>query len=310
VLDSGALVLALYSDRFVLPLPEGHRFPMQKYRLLRESVQAQIEELRLKEPEAASEAQLRLAHDAEYVARVLRGELSAAELRAIGFPWSPLMVERSRRSVGATLEACRIALDEGVACNLAGGTHHAHADRGSGYCVFNDAAVAVRVLQNERPGLRVAVVDLDVHQGDGTASILGGAGDAYTLSLHGAANFPARKTVSHDDVALPDGTGDEQYLSALDAALDRLFFRFVPDLILYLAGADPHEGDRLGRLCLSFDGLAERDRHVFDAAWARRIPVALTMAGGYGHTIENTVVIHTQTVKLAMAQWRRWQSGR
>ncbi|MNT20911.1 Histone deacetylase-like amidohydrolase [compost metagenome] len=209
------------------------------------------------------------------------------------------MVERSRRSAGATIAACRAALREGVAVNLAGGTHHAYADKGGGFCVFNDAAIAARVLQRDGDVRRVAVVDLDVHQGNGTASILQGDPSVFTLSLHGEKNYPFRKEASDLDVGLPDGCDDDSYANALQAALDTLFSRFAPDLLIYLAGADPHEGDRLGRLKLSFAGLARRDQLVFRAAMARGLPVAVAMAGGYGNQIEDTVAVHVQTVRLA-----------
>jgi acetoin utilization deacetylase AcuC-like enzyme len=225
--------------------------------------------------------------------------LSEREQKAIGFPWSPLMVERSRRSAGATIAACRAAIERGAAVNLAGGTHHAYADRGEGFCVFNDAAIAARLVQAERRVARVAIVDLDVHQGNGTAAILAGDDSVFTLSLHAEHNFPFKKERSDLDVPLPDDTGDDAYLSALHGALDELARRFSPQLIIYLAGADPHEGDRLGRLKLTFDGMAARDRTVF--AFARRlgVPVAVAMAGGYGKNIQDTVAIHLQTIAIA-----------
>lgn len=299
-------MLAYYSDHYVLPLPDGHRFPMAKYRLLRERVAAMLPGVRLAEAPAASDAELGTAHAPHYVSAVLNGRLSAAEQREIGFPWSAAMVERSRRSVGATLAAARTALAEGVAGNLAGGTHHAAVDRGSGYCVFNDIAVATRVLQAEGAVRRVAVVDLDVHQGNGTAAIFRGDASVFTLSLHGARNFPFRKEASDLDVDLPDGCRDADYLAALDAALATLWQRFgVPELVVYLAGADPHEGDRLGRLKLSAAGLAERDRRVFAACRERCVPVAFAMGGGYGRAIEDTVAVQLATWQAAYDCWRR-----
>ncbi|MDQ0140047.1 histone deacetylase family protein [Cupriavidus necator] len=292
-------MLAFYADHFVLPLPPGHRFPMRKYSMLRDAVSAQVPGLRLAEAPRAGDDALLLAHTQEYVRAASAGTLDAARQREIGFPWSEAMVERSRRSAGATIEACRGALREGVAVNLAGGTHHAYADKGGGFCVFNDAAIAARVLQRDGAVRRVAVIDLDVHQGNGTASILHGDPSVFTLSLHGEKNYPFRKEASDLDVGLPDGCDDEAYAQALQAALDTLFSRFEPDLLIYLAGADPHEGDRLGRLKLTMAGLARRDRLVFDAAQARRLPVAVTMAGGYGNQIEDTVAVHAQTVRLA-----------
>jgi acetoin utilization deacetylase AcuC-like enzyme len=298
---------AFHSDRYLLPLPEGHRFPRTKYRLLRERVAA-FAGLDTHEAEAASDAVLALAHEPDYVRAVATGTLAATEQRAIGFPWSEEMVERSRRSVGATLAAARAALLEGVAANLAGGTHHAAAGRGSGYCVFNDVAVATRLLQSEAP-LRAVVIDLDVHQGDGTAAIFAGDASVFTISLHGAKNFPFRKAASDLDVALADGCGDAEYLAALDdalAVLEREHARAPFGLAFYLAGADPHEGDRLGRLKLSAAGLLARDRRVLAALGAARIPAALAMAGGYGRDLDVTVAIQAATIEAAIAAWRNW----
>ncbi|HET9643546.1 MAG TPA: histone deacetylase [Burkholderiaceae bacterium] len=306
---------AFYADHFVLPLPAGHRFPMPKYRLLRDRVVRELSQIELHEALPASEGELALAHTPEYVSAVLQGWLSQAQQREIGFPWSQAMAERARRSVGATILASRAALQEGVAANLAGGTHHASADRGSGYCVFNDVAVAARLMQAEwnrqhRRLLRVAVIDLDVHQGNGTASIFRDDPTVFTLSLHGAKNFPFRKEASDLDVDLPDGCTDLPYLEALETALDDMWRRHrdaPPGLAFYLAGADPHEGDRLGRLKLTAAGIAERDRRVFDALRRRHIPVAVTMAGGYGKVIEDTVALQARTLEEAWQTWRSWQ---
>lgn len=300
---------AFYSDAYVLPLPDGHRFPMRKYRLTRDLATARVPGLELIEPVPASREVLALAHATAYIDAVFDGTLSAGEQREIGFPWSIEMVERSRRSVGATQGACLAAITDGAAINLAGGTHHAHADKGSGFCVFNDVAVTVRWLRGKRireglPPLRAVVVDLDVHQGNGTAAILRDD-DSFTLSLHGEKNFPFRKEASDLDVGLPDGCGDAEYLDALDHALEAMLDRFRPDLVFYLAGADPHEGDRLGRLCLTVAGLAARDRRVFDMASSRGLPVAVAMAGGYGKVIEETCAIHAQTVAIADEHLRR-----
>jgi acetoin utilization deacetylase AcuC-like enzyme len=307
-------VHAYYSDHFVLPLPAGHRFPMAKYAALRARVQQELHDVSLLEPSAASVGQLTLAHAPDYVARVLEGALSPAEVRAIGFPWSPAMVERSRRSAGATIAACRAAAIDGVAVNLAGGTHHAAAARGAGYCVFNDAAIAARVLQADaaaaRRVLRVAVIDLDVHQGDGTAQILRDDASVFTLSLHGASNFPFRKQVSDLDVALPDGTGDAPYLAALDDALAALRRRFDPQFVIYLAGADAHENDRLGKLALTRAGMAARDAAVFAFAEALDVPIAVAMAGGYGRDPAITVDVHFATVRAARDAWLRRRAAR
>jgi acetoin utilization deacetylase AcuC-like enzyme len=308
---------AYTSDSIVLPLPEGHRFPMPKYQLLRARVAAELPQIRLEEAPAASDGELALAHDPAYVSAVAEGHLSPAAQREIGFPWSPRMAERARRSVGATIAAARTALAEGVAANLAGGTHHASASKGSGYCVFNDVAVAARLMQAEwhrrhRQLLRVVVIDLDVHQGNGTASIFADDPTVFTFSMHGARNFPFRKSASDLDVELPDGCGDAEYLRALDIALEEVWRRHEghpPGLAFYLAGADPHENDRLGRLKLSAEGLAERDRRVLAALHARRIPAALSMAGGYGHDIHQTVAIQARTLALAADSWQAWRRG-
>lgn len=273
---------------------------MQKYRLLREALESRsLPGLQFCEAPHTTDGVLALAHHPHYIRNVIAGALTTEEQKAIGFPWSTDMVERSRRSAGATIAACRAAMQDGVAVNLAGGTHHAHADHGEGFCVFNDAAIAARLMQAERHVRRVAIVDLDVHQGNGTAAILARDESVFTLSLHGEHNYPFTKAVSDLDVALPDGTGDDAYLAALNEALSELFTRFTPELIIYLAGADPHEGDRLGRLNLSTAGLATRDRMVLDAARAREIPVAIAMAGGYGRQIEETVAVHVQSVVIA-----------
>jgi acetoin utilization deacetylase AcuC-like enzyme len=234
--------------------------------------------------------------------------LSAQEQRAVGLPWSPLLVERARRTTGGTIGACRAALEEGVAVNLAGGTHHAHADHGQGYCTFNDAVVAARLMQAEasrgRATLQVAIVDLDVHQGNGTAAILANDATVFTLSLHAEKNFPFRKARSRLDVALPDGTGDGEYLAALDAALFRLREHMTPRLIIYVSGADAHVDDRLGKLALSTQGLRRRDERVMDFAAECDAAVAVTMAGGYGRSIATTVDVHFNTVAAALTSWR------
>ena len=289
---------AYYSDHFVLPLPAGHRFPMQKYRLLREAVAA-MPDVTLQEAPHTTNGVLALAHDPRYIAAVAAGEISPAQQRAIGFPWSPEMVERSRRATGATIAACRAALTDGIAVNLAGGTHHAHAEHGEGFCIFNDGAIAARLMQAERRVRQVAIVDLDVHQGNGTAAILAADDSVFTLSLHGEHNYPFAKARSDLDVGLPDGAGDQAYLAALEAALATMFTQIAPQLIIFLAGADPHEGDRLGRLKLSMAGLAARDTMVFQQARNRGIAVAVTMGGGYGRNIDDTVAVHAQTIRLA-----------
>ena len=291
---------AFYTDHFVLPLPAGHRFPMEKYSRLRDLV-AVLPEVELLEAPSATDTQILYAHDPTYLIKVIKGNLSPEEQRKIGFPWSEKMVERSRRSAGASVAAAKIAFNEGIAANLAGGTHHAYRDQGSGFCVFNDAAIAARTLQKEiNPKLKIAVVDLDVHQGNGTAAILKNDPSIFTLSIHGKNNFPFTKEQSDLDIDLPDGCDDQNYLHALEAALEELNTRFSVDFIIYLAGADPHEHDRLGKLKLSKNGMQRRDEMVFQYAKEGQIPLALSMAGGYGKNIETTVEIHFQTVQSAL----------
>jgi acetoin utilization deacetylase AcuC-like enzyme len=275
---------------------------MSKYRLLRDAVSAEGN-IELNEAPAATDTQILLAHAPRYLQSVIRGELTPKEQREIGFPWSLEMVERSRRSVGATLAACEAAGVDGISVNLAGGTHHAYRERGSGFCVFNDAAIAAKVLQkSSNPKARVAIIDLDVHQGDGTASIFQGDPTVFTLSLHGERNYPFNKQLSSLDVPLPDACEDDAYLEALDAALEQVKARFEPQFVLYLAGADPHESDRLGRLKVTKAGMATRDLMVMQYAQSQHCPMAIMMAGGYSTDVNQIVEIHLQTVRLAAAQ--------
>ncbi len=299
-------MLAFYSDTFVLPLPPEHRFPMTKYRLLRERLiaEAVIAPGDLRLADAATDAQITRAHDSEYLYRVQHGLLTALEIRRIGFPWSLDMVERSRRSSGATIAACRAALMDGVAVNLAGGTHHAFRDHGEGYCVFNDSAIAARALQDEGRVRRVVILDCDVHQGNGTAAILAGDSTVFTFSVHGAKNFPFHKEISDLDVELPDGTLDADYLSAVEEGARRAIAVSGADIAIYLAGADPFALDRFGRMKVSKAGLAERDRIVFGLCHAAGLPVAVSMAGGYAPDVADIVDIHTATVRIA-AGWAR-----
>ena len=294
---------AFYSDHFVLPLPEGHKFPMAKYSRLRERILAEgiIAPEQLHEAPAADWDDLRLVHDPVYVDAVANGTVPADVQRRIGFPWSPQMVERARRSVGATIAAARAALDDGAAANLAGGTHHAFADRGEGFCVFNDVAVAARVLQRDQHARRIAVVDLDVHQGNGTAAIFAGDASVFTFSMHGAQNFPFRKEVSDLDVPLTDGMADDEYLELLQPHLHSVLNGHQPDFVFYLAGADPYEGDRLGRLKLTIDGLRRRDEIVIGACRQAGLPLAISMSGGYAPDIGAIVTIHANTIRTAAA---------
>ena len=291
---------------------------MAKYDRLRERLVAEFPAIKIEPAPAATDGELALVHSPSYIQAVQQGMLSAAAQREIGFPWSLAMVERARRSVGATLQACRVALaGDGIAANIAGGTHHAYADKGSGFCVFNDAAVAARLMQAEHARqhgthqpLKVAIIDLDVHQGDGTAHIFARDASVFTLSLHGEKNFPFHKEASDLDVELPDGCPDAPYLDALRRSLEALERRFDPGLLIYLAGADPHEGDRLGRLKLTFSGLQERDRLVMDWAWQRRVPLAFAMAGGYGVHLETTVQAQVNTYRVALDHHARWATQR
>lgn len=295
-----------YTDHFVLPLPPEHRFPMQKYALLRQRV-AESDLIAPEDmcvPHAASDTEIIRAHDSEYLHRVQHGLLTPQEIRRIGFPWSPEMVERSRRSCGATIEACRAALTDGFAANLAGGTHHAFYDAGQGFCVFNDSAIAARAMQAEGRAQRVIIIDCDVHQGNGTASILADDPTIFTFSIHGAKNFPFHKERSDLDVELEDGTDDATYLTALAKGLGQALILAQADLAIYLAGADPFVGDRLGRLALTKAGLAERDRLVFDYCQAAGLPLAITMSGGYAPQIEDIVDIHFQTIRAAVERQR------
>jgi acetoin utilization deacetylase AcuC-like enzyme len=294
-------VRAFYSDHFVLPLPAGHRFPMAKYSRLRERVIAAgtIAPDRLIEAPPASWDDVRLVHTAEYVEAVVSGTLPPDLQRRIGFPWSPGMVERSRRSVGATIAAARAASEDGIAANLAGGTHHAFADRGEGYCVFNDVAIGARVLQRDHGVDRIAVVDCDVHQGNGTAAIFLHDPSVFTFSMHGAQNYPFHKEASDLDVNLADGTTDEEYLALLARHLDDVLHRHEPAFVFYLAGADPYEGDRLGRLKLTIDGLRARDLLVLGRCRRLDLPVAISMSGGYAPDVEAIVTIHANTIAVA-----------
>ncbi len=299
-----------YSDQFVLPLPEGHRFPMKKYSMLRERVAEGgiCGPGELRAPHAVTDEEILRAHDPGYLKKVVTGTLTDKEMRRIGFPWSTRMVERSRRASGGTVDACRVALEEGLAANLAGGTHHAFAERGEGFCVLNDSAIAARALRFEGLVDKVVVLDTDVHQGNGTAAILKGDPHAFTFSIHGAKNFPFRKEESDLDIGLPDGADDGEYLAALERGLEEALDRSEADLAMFLAGADPFEDDRLGRLSVTKEGLAERDRLVLGSCRERGLPVVATMAGGYAREVKDTVDIHFETVSRAATLLRSEQA--
>ncbi len=296
---------AFFYDNYQFPLPPEHRFPVPKYpglrqRLLETGILGPAD---LTSPEPASDNQLLLVHTPEYLAKLLQGTLSEREARRIGFPWSLGLVERSRRSVGATIAVCRTALEEGIAASLAGGTHHAYPDHGEGYCVFNDVAVAIRVLQQAGDLQRALIIDLDVHQGNGTAAIFSGDPSVFTFSVHGQKNFPFHKEISSLDIALPDGTQDELYLEAVTRGANQALAAFHPDLVVYLAGADPFSGDRLGRMAVSKAGLARRDAFILETCCQMGLPLALVMSGGYAREVNDIVDIHTETIRQAVDTW-------
>lgn len=297
---------AFTCDHCVVPLPAGHRFPIEKYTLLREAVIGAdlIPVECIAVPEPATDEQILLVHDRGYLEKVKTGRLSTKEVRRMGFPWSAELVRRARCSVGGTISACRSALEDGVAVNLAGGTHHAFHDRGGGYCIFNDSMVAVRTMQGEGRARRAVILDADVHQGDGTAAIAAADPTVFTFSIHSERNYPLRKTRSDIDIGLSDGVGDEVYLEAFETGVRRALDLSRADVAIYLAGADPYKDDRLGRLAVSKSGLAERDRVVFELCRRAGIPVATVMAGGYARKVEDTVAIHLQTVCLAVESAR------
>ncbi len=288
------------SARFPVPLPEGHRFPIAKYALLRDAVLGEglATPERMLEPEALPADVVRTTHDAAYLERLTLGTMPAAEVRRLGFPWSPALVERSLRAAGGTLAAASAALTDGIAMNLAGGTHHAFATHGEGFCVLNDVVIAWRALRGAGRVARAAVIDLDVHQGNGTHALCADDPGIFTFSMHGRRNYPFYKVAGSRDVELEDGTGDGEYLDLLTAHLSDVLRASRPDLVFYLAGADPHEGDSLGRLKLTFDGLRRRDRLVLEGCRAIGVPVCVVIAGGYGKDVRDTVQVHVNTARV------------
>jgi acetoin utilization deacetylase AcuC-like enzyme len=292
-----------FCDHLEFPLPAGHKFPIQKYRMLRETLTGD-ERLSLSSAPFAAERDLLRVHGRDYVAGFLAGTLEPAAMRRIGFPWSEHLVERTLASVGGTIAATKQALCVGLGGTLAGGTHHAFQCEGSGFCVFNDLAVASQWCRSERGISRIAIVDLDVHQGDGTASIFAGDAAVFTLSLHGAHNFPFRKQRSRLDIELPDRTAGPEYHALLEHSLQQVY-QFRPEIIFYQSGVDTLDSDRLGRLCLTLDDLARRDRLVLRSAAEKRIPVVITLGGGYSEPIDLTVAAHAQTFRIAAATYYR-----
>ena len=299
-----------YCDDFVLPLPEKHRFPMLKYSRLRERLLAEgiVTKHEMHVPEPVTDTQILRCHDSDYVHRAKHGMLTNREVMRLGFPWSPELITRSRHSCGGTTGAGFAALRDGVAVNLAGGTHHACPDHGEGFCVFNDTAIAARILQDTGIVQRVVIIDCDVHQGNGTAAVTAGDSSVFTFSIHGEHNFPFRKIDSDLDIGLPNDTGDDAYLEVLDHGLTSALDTSQADLAIYIAGADPYEGDRLGKLSLTKQGLAAHDRMVFEACFERHIPVAVVMGGGYAPDVEDIVDIHFATVRIAAEMARKWVS--
>lgn len=296
-----------YSDHYTIDLPDGHRFPMRKYRMLRYALLEHgiIDQSQLVAPALATREDVLLAHTQRYVDGVLTGTLDRLEQRRIGFPWSPGLVDRSLATVGGCIASARAALEDGISGNLAGGTHHALRDAGEGFCVFNDIAVTTIKLQQEGLIRNVAIVDLDVHQGNGNSDILGGRDDVYILSVHGAKNYPFRKVPSTVDVDLPDGTGDAEFLEIVERELQPIV-RFAPDLVFYQCGVDPLETDALGRLALTFDGLARRDRLVLETFRRIGVPVMMALGGGYADPIEDTVQAQCNLYRVAMDIYRRF----
>ncbi len=288
---------AFAHDVYTYPLPEGHRFPLGKYRMVREEAE-RLDGVDVHDADAAGWDDLGRAHSADWVERVREGRLERREQLALGLPWSAELVERARRATGATILAARAALADGIAANLGGGTHHAFADAGRGFCVFNDVVTALRVLRAERRLIRILVVDVDVHQGDGTHALLAGDATSFTLSVNGFRNYPFRRVPGDVDVDLPDGTGDDPYLAALEEVLPDALRRARPELCFVLAGADPFEGDRLGRLSLTKDGLLARDTLVRETLDVAGVPICLTLAGGYAEDIRDTVDINVNTLRV------------
>ena len=292
-----------YSPGYLIPLPEGHRFPMRKFGALRERLRVEglLRDGEVSEPREAELRHLELVHESAYLRALAEGSLPPSAQRRLGLPCSPTLWRRSRLAVQGSVDAARFALEDGVAANLAGGTHHAFAGRGEGFCVLNDVAVAIRVLRREGLVRRALVVDLDVHQGNGTAAIFRDDPETFTFSMHGERNFPFQKERSDLDVALPDGVGDAGYLAALDAQLPTALAEARPDLVCYLAGVDPVSGDRFGRLELSREGLAQRERRVLEASRDAGAAVAISMAGGYAETPEATADLHAEVHRQARA---------
>ena len=288
-----------YTPRYYADIGQGHVFPIRKFELVRDRLIAEgtLQAAELVEPSPASLEEVLLVHTTDYVSRLCGGQLTSKEVRRLGLPWSESLVQRSFYAVGGTISATRVALAEGYSSNLAGGTHHSFAERGEGFCVLNDVAIAIRAMRARALIQRAAIVDCDVHQGNGTATIFSGDEETFTFSIHGANNYPLFKAQSTLDVELPDGTTDDEYLHSLEKHLPIVFAR-NPDIVFYLAGADPFAGDKLGRLGLSIEGLRERDAYVLRECYQREVPVVTVMSGGYGKDINDTIEIHCNTIRM------------
>jgi len=288
-----------YTPRYYADIGQSHIFPIRKFELVRDKLVAEgtLQPSEILEPSPASLADVLLVHTEDYVSRLVKGQLTVKEIRRLGLPWSESLVQRSFYAVGGTLGATRVALASGYSSNLAGGTHHSFPDRGEGFCVLNDVAIAIRAMRARNVFQRAAIVDCDVHQGNGTATIFAGDADTFTFSMHGANNYPLFKVHSTLDVELRDGTTDNEYLDVLAQHLPRVFAS-EPEIVFYLAGADPYRGDKLGRLALSIDGLRERDAYVLRACYEREIPLVTVMSGGYGKDIDDTIEIHCNTIRM------------
>jgi acetoin utilization deacetylase AcuC-like enzyme len=288
-----------YTPRYYADIGQGHVFPIRKFELVRERLIAEgtLQPAEIVEPSPATLEEVLLVHTEDYVFRLCNGQLTPKEIRRLGLPWSESLVRRSFYATGGTITAAHTALGCGYSSNLAGGTHHSFADRGEGFCVLNDVAIAIRSLRARKLLQRAAIVDCDVHQGNGTATIFAGDADTFTFSMHGANNYPLFKAQSTLDVELPDGTSDAEYLESLAQHLPRVF-RHEPEIVFYLAGADPYSGDKLGRLKVSIDGLRERDAYVLRECYEREVPVITVMSGGYGKDINDTIEIHCNTIRM------------
>jgi acetoin utilization deacetylase AcuC-like enzyme len=288
-----------YTPRYYAQIGEGHVFPIRKFELVRERLLAEgtLDPSEIIEPSPAPLEDVLLVHTEDYVTRLCNGQLTTKEIRRLGLPWSESLVRRSFYAVGGTLASSDAALADGYSSNLAGGTHHSFADRGEGFCVLNDVAIAIRSLRARNLILRAAIVDCDVHQGNGTATIFAGDNETFTFSMHGANNYPLFKAQSTLDVELPDGTNDDGYLETLARHLPAAFAH-DPEIVFYLAGADPFAKDKLGRLALSIDGLKERDNYVLRECYEREVPIVTVMSGGYGKDINDTIEIHCNTIRM------------